>query len=139
MAAPELDVHFRFDVGVDRQQIIGAADGDAVSGVEEHCDVGALCLLAEVEQLLRHLVAGEVGAFDHVEADIAQRPCHRLGVDRRVRQCGDVLVGAVADHEGDTLLGARGAGGEDHADQGKDEGWEAHLKSPWQNRKKIWL
>ena len=69
----KLDVHFRFDVGVDRQQIIGAADGDAVAGIEEHRDVGALRLLAEVEQLFRHLVAGEVGAFDHFEADVAQR------------------------------------------------------------------
>ncbi len=82
----KLDVHFRFDVGIDRQQIVGAADGDAVTGIEEHGDIGALRLLAEVEQLFRHLVAGEVGAFDHLEADIAQHARHRLGVDRRVRQ-----------------------------------------------------
>ena len=77
----ELDVHFGFDVGIDRQQIIGAVDGDAVAGIEEHRDVGALRLLAEFEQPLGHLVAGEVGAFDHVEADIAKHrwpsPWHR--------------------------------------------------------------
>ena len=84
MAAAELDVHFGFDVGVDRQQIVGAVDGDAVAGIEEQRDIGAFGLLAEFEQPLRHLVAGEVGAFDDVEADIAQNLGHRLGVDRRV-------------------------------------------------------
>ena len=101
----ELDVHLGFDVGVDRQQVVGAADRDAVAGVEEHGDVGALRALAEIEQLLGHLVAGEVGAFDDLEADIAQRGGHRLGVHRRVRKLGHVLVGAVADHEGDALVG----------------------------------
>ena len=65
----ELDVHLRLDVGVDGQQIVRAADGDAVTGIEEYGDVGALGALAEVEQLLGHLVAGEVGAFDDLETD----------------------------------------------------------------------
>ena len=49
--AAELDVHFGFDVGIDRQQVIGAVDGDAMAGIEEQRDVGALGLLAELEQL----------------------------------------------------------------------------------------
>ena len=101
----ELDVHFGFDVGVDRQQVVGAADGDAVAGVEEQRDVGALRLLAEFEQPLGHLVAGEVGAFDHLEADIAQHARHRLGVDRRIWKRLNVLVGAVADDKGDAPVG----------------------------------
>ena len=103
----QLDIHFGFEVGVDRQQIIGAVHRDAVAGIEEHRDVGAFRLLAEVEQLFRHLVAGEVGPFHDLEADIAQELGHRLGVDRRVRQRRHVLVGAVADHEGDALVGQR--------------------------------
>ena len=112
MAVSELDVHFRFDVGVDRHHIIGAVEGDAVAGIKEQRDIGALGLLAEFKQPLRHLVAGEVGAFDDVEADIAQNLGHRLGIDRRVGKCGHVLVGAVADHEGDALVGL-GDGGAD--------------------------
>ena len=56
----ELDVHLRFEVGIDRQQIIGAVNGDAVAGVIEQRDVGAFGLLAKLEQPLGHLVAGEV-------------------------------------------------------------------------------
>ena len=134
----QLDVHFGFDVGVDRQQVIGAADGDAVAGIEEHGDVGALRPLAEVEQLFGHLVAGEVGAFDHLEADVAQHAGHRLGVDGRVGQRRDVLVGAVADDESDPTLGMGGTGGQGHQEYGSNGAEDAHLKSPWQNRKDFW-
>ena len=53
----ELDVHFGFEVGIDRQQVVGAVHRDAVAGIEEQRDVGAFGLLAEVQQLFRHLVA----------------------------------------------------------------------------------
>ena len=56
----ELDVHFGFEVGIDGQQIVGAVHRDAVAGIEEQRDIGAFGLLAEVQQPLRHLVAGEV-------------------------------------------------------------------------------
>ena len=101
----ELDVHFRFDVGVDRQQIVHAADGDAVAGVEEHRDVGALRLFAELEQPFGHLVAGEVGAFDDFESHIAKHARYRLGVDRGVGERLNILVGAVADDKGNTPVG----------------------------------
>jgi hypothetical protein len=54
-------------------------------------------LLAEVDQLFRHPVAGEVGTFHDVEADIAQELGHRFGVnsprdrheiEMRLRQSG---------------------------------------------------
>ena len=51
------------------------------------------------------MIAGQVGAFDDVETHIAQHGRHRLGVDRRVGKLRDVLVGAVADDEGDALVG----------------------------------
>ena len=47
----KLHVHLGFEVGVDRQEIVGAVDRDAVAGIEEQRDIGALGLLAEVEQL----------------------------------------------------------------------------------------
>ncbi len=126
----QLDVHLRLDVGVDGQQVIGAADGDAVAGIIEQRDVGALRLAAEVEQFLRHLVAAEIGSFDHLEADIAQRGRHRLGVDRRVRQLRDVLVGAVADDEGNAAVSLRGIDRQRHAHQRCEEGEIAHSEIP---------
>jgi hypothetical protein len=29
------DVHFRFEAGIDRRQVVGAVDGDAVAGIEK--------------------------------------------------------------------------------------------------------
>jgi hypothetical protein len=101
-----------------------------MAGIKEHRDVGALRLLAEVEQLFGHGVAGQVGALDHFETDIAQHRRHRLGVDRRVRKLRDILVGAVADDKGDTLVGLCRIRGEQHANQGEENGAVAHLKSP---------
>jgi hypothetical protein len=101
-----------------------------VAGIEEQRDVGALRLLAEVEQPLGHLVAREIGAFDHFEADIAERAGHRLCVNGRIRERSDILVGAVADHESDTLLGICGAGRKGHADYRQNEGWVAHQENP---------
>ncbi len=126
----EFHIHFRFDVGVDRQQVVGARDGDAVAGIEEHRDVGVLCLLAEVKQPFRHLVAREVGPFNHLETDIAQRACHRPGVDWGVGKGRHVPVGAVADHEGDAAVGLGGSSGKCHAEKANDQGEVAHWKYP---------
>jgi len=126
----ELDVHFGFEIGIDRQQIVGAVDRDAVAGIEEQRDIGAFRLLAEFEQLFRHPVAAEVGAFHHLEADIAQHPGYRPGVDRRVGQGCDIPVGAVADHEGDPLVGeGRTAADENSCDRECCD-QEAHFHSP---------
>jgi len=78
----------------------------------------------------RHLVAGEIGALDDVETDIAQHGGHRLGIDRRVGKLGDIPVGAIADHEGDAFVGPGRVGGEQHANQGKEKGGVTHGDSP---------
>ena len=127
----ELDVHLGFEVGVDGQQIVGAVHRDAVAGIEEQRDIGAFRLLAEVEQLFGHLVAGEVGALDHLEADIAEHPGHRLGVDGGIGQRRHVLVGAVADDEGDALVGEGiRVGADEKSCGGQCCDQEAHLRSP---------
>jgi len=56
--AAELDVHFGFEIGIDRQQIVGAVDGDAVAGIEEQRDIGAFGLLAEFKQPARSSCRG---------------------------------------------------------------------------------
>src|SRR6185312_1814496 len=126
----ELDVHFRLDVGIDRQQVVRAGDGDAVTGIEEHRDIGTLSALAEVEQLLGHLVAGEIGALDDLETDIAENASHGPGVDRRVRKLRHILVAAVADDKGDALVGQGRLHAEKDEKEGGKEGQVAHLKSP---------
>ena len=126
----ELDVHLGFQVGVDRQQIIGAVHRDAVAGIKEQRHIGAFALLAELEQLRRHGVAAEVGALDHVEADVSQHPRHRPGVDRRVRKLRDVLVGGVADHEGDAPVGVRRVAGEQEGRKRHCRDQETHGLSP---------
>ncbi|MHC2686353.1 hypothetical protein ACVJDU_007917 [Bradyrhizobium diazoefficiens] len=126
----QLDVHLGFEVGVDRQQVIGAVHSDAVAGIKEKRHIGAFALLAELEQLRRHGVAAEVAALDHVEADIAQHPCHRPGVDRGVWKLWDILVGGVADHEGNALVGERRVTAEDEGCEGHCRDQETHGLSP---------
>ena len=88
-------------------------------GIVEDGDVGALGFVAELKQLVGHGVAGEVGALDHFEADIAERGRHRLRIDRRTRKRRDIPVGAVADDKGDALVGESGAGGKERQNQRK--------------------
>jgi len=82
--APQLDVHFRFDVGIDRQQIVGVAlMAMPWPASEEHATVGALRLaFADSSSSARHLVAGEIGAKTRRprSADIAKHGRHRLGI-----------------------------------------------------------
>jgi hypothetical protein len=110
IAVPSFTVHLGFDVGVDRQQVVGAVNGDAMAGIIEHGYVSALRALAEIEQFFGHLVAGKIDAFNHLEADVTQNSRHRLGIDRRIWKLCHVLVSAIADDEGDTFVGHRRIG-----------------------------
>lgn len=100
----QLDVHLGFQVCVDRQQVVHAVHGDPVAGIKEYRDIGAFTLLAELEKLCSHGVAGEVGALDDIESDIAQHPGHRPGIDCGVGELRDILIGGVPDDEGDALV-----------------------------------
>jgi len=81
-----------------------AGDGNAVAGVEEQRESAPCRLLAEVEQPLGHLVAREIGALDTSNPTLRKRRGYRLRIDRRVRQRRNVLVGAVTDDKGNTLV-----------------------------------
>ncbi len=126
----ELDVHLGFEVGIDRQQIVAAVHRDAMAGIEKQRHIGAFALLAEFEQLRRHRVAGEIAALDDLEADIAKHPRHRLGVDRRVRELRNILVGGIADHEGDALVSERRTAAENEHCEGHCREQDTHGLSP---------
>ncbi len=104
----ELDIDLGFDVGIDRQQVVDAVNGDAMAGIKKHSNIRALGFLAEFEQPLGHLVAGEIDALDHIETCVAEQAGHRRGIDRRVRKRRRILVGAVADDKGDAPVGFGG-------------------------------
>ena len=113
----KLDVHFGFDVGIDRQQVVDAVNGDAVAGIKKHRNIRALRFLAEFEQPPGHLVAGEIDALNDVESRVAKQAGHRPGIDRRVRKRRYVFVGAVADDKGDTAFGPGGIGADEKSQE----------------------
>jgi len=49
-----LNVRLRLELGINRQQVVGAVHRNAVRGMEEQRDLGALRSLAEVAQPIRH-------------------------------------------------------------------------------------
>ncbi len=89
-------------------EIVGARDLHAVAGIVEQRDVGALHLTAEAlhRDVHRALVEIELGAAaDQREAEQAQRLRHQARILGGIVERRDVLVGGVADHERDALLG----------------------------------
>ena len=85
---------------VDRDQIVGALDLDAMTGIVDHGHVGIARLVAEVPQRAAHLGFGQiVTSIDHIEPGLL----HDLGEGRRVivriGQLRNVPVLRVADDE----------------------------------------
>ena len=95
------------DVGRGRDQVVLAADLDAVPGIVEQGDVGADHRLDEALEGLLHADLVEVGAEHDLEVEPAQRLGDGARVLGRVRERRRVGVGAVADDERDAPLGER--------------------------------
>ncbi len=83
--------------GVDRDQVIVAADGKSVAGVKQQPDGGRWSALQELQQRTLHAGAIQVGCFDDLKADVTQRFGHGVRIIRRVRQLRRVAVTTVAD------------------------------------------
>ena len=101
-----IDVGVAFQLGIDRDQIIGAVHLDAVAGVIDHGDIGIAGAVGEIAQRAprlgrRQIVAG----IDDIEAGILQRRGDRGAVIDRIGQRRDVLIGGIADHQRHALLG----------------------------------
>jgi hypothetical protein len=67
-----IDVGGVGELGVDRDEIVHAADLDAVAGVVDHGPVVLGRLVAEGLQLLGELRQGKIVLLDHLEAKLPQ-------------------------------------------------------------------
>ena len=68
-----LDVEVALQHGVDRQQVVGAVDLDAVAGVVDDRDVGVARGVGKIPHRAAHVAAGDVAVrFDHLEARAAR-------------------------------------------------------------------
>ena len=93
-----------------RQQVVLAADLEAVSSEEEQRDVARLDRLVESEQGLAHGTARLVLGDNHREAEPAQCGADRTRVVDGGLQPWNVLIGVIADQQGNALLRASGRG-----------------------------
>ena len=94
------------EFGVDRDQIIDAADLHAMTGIIHHRPIGLFGLGAELVQGREELVAGQIRRQRHGrKTEVAKRGRDQFGIARRIGERLHVLVGAVADDQGD-LAGA---------------------------------
>ena len=101
------DVGLPRRIGADRHQIIRSVHLNAVAGIVEQRDVGALDLPTEVLHggVERRLVEIELGASaDQGEAEAEKRIGHQHRIVAGVVEPGDVLIGGIADHQRDALL-----------------------------------
>jgi len=101
-----VDVGIAFQAGVDRDQIVGAIDLNAVAGIIDHSDIGIAGAIGKIAQRAAGFGGGNIATeIDHIEACILQRRCHHRAVVHRIGEGCDILVGGIADHQRDALLG----------------------------------
>ncbi len=86
-------------------------------GIKEEADIGAGELVGEGPDALLHLVLGEVGTLDHVEAELAQLLGHVSRIVARVLQRRGVLIGGIAHDKRHALLGCCGTEGHQQDDK----------------------
>ncbi|CAD5260089.1 conserved hypothetical protein [Bosea sp. 62] len=99
-----LDRDLVIDLGFDRDQEVLAVELEAVAGIVEHHRVGILREAGEARDSCVHAPLVEIDAIDHLETDLAQRLGGVARIVRRVGQSGSVLVGGIADHQGDAAF-----------------------------------
>src|SRR5262249_47713473 len=91
---------------VDRNQVVGAADLDAMAGIVDHCDVSfARGVLELPDAALEIKIADIDQRIDAFKTGVLEHFGDRRGVARRVRQRVDGLIVRIADHQRHALLG----------------------------------
>lgn len=93
-------------MGIDRHEIVAAADLHAMAGVIDQSDLRARCFTQEVTCHLLHRHAVKVDAFDG-KADFREAPGDRARVIGRIGRCLHVGVGVIADYQCDAPAGRR--------------------------------
>ncbi len=92
------------ELGVDGHEIVLAADLEPVTAVEENADRGAVERSQEFAERAIHAGFVEVDAEDDVKSQGLELARDVLGVVLRVLEGGGILVGRVANDEGNALL-----------------------------------
>ena len=94
---------------VDRDEIVGAIQLDAVPGIIDNRNIRIPALVAEVAQRLAQLADGQVQfGLDGIEACRLEHRGNRRRIVRGIAELGHVPVGRIADHQRHALLGKRG-------------------------------
>ena len=91
-----------------------------MAGIVDERPVGGVGLGAEGAEGGGEGLAAEALGKRYGEAVGFQRLADQTGVGDRIGERGDVLIGAVADDEGDTLFGMRGAGRSEERRKGEE-------------------
>ena len=118
--ASSYDVEVALELGVDRDQVVGAVDLDAVAGVVDHGDVGIARAVGEIAQHPPHLERAEIVPRHHdVEAGLLERVGHQRRIVGGIGEPRHVLIGGIADHQRHALAGKGRSAGEQQ--QGGEE------------------
>ena len=105
-------VRFIVQFGIDRNQIIDAGILHGMAAVIEHGDIGGTRRARKTDGGVLHAGLVEIGAEDGLEAGPPEGGGDVLGIVRWVRQMRHMDIGAVADHQRDSIVGAhRGSDG----------------------------
>ena len=103
------NIRIGFKRRIDRDEIVGAIQLDAVPGIIDNRDIGVAAPVAEVAQRLAQLADGQVQfGLDRVEARRLEHRGNSRRVVRGIAELGHVPVGRIADHQRHALLGKRG-------------------------------
>ena len=116
-----VDVGVALELGVHRNQVVGAVDLHAMAGIIDHRDVGIARAVFEIAQHAprverRQIVAGD----DDVEAGALERRRHHGSIIDRIRQRRHVLIGRIAEDQRHALVGQSGFGHQEQR-RGQDQ------------------
>jgi hypothetical protein len=107
---------------IDRNEIIDAADFEAVAGIIDHGDVGLVgCSFEFADRTLEFEIADIDLDVDGIEAGIPEHLGDRACVPRGDRKLGNGLVARIADHQRHALLGPGSSRRENHRKDGSPD------------------
>ncbi len=95
---------------VDRQQVVASLDREAVAGVEEQRHIARLDAFLQLQHRPADGAPPEILRLHDIEAETLEFCCHGARVVARLLQRSNILIGVVADDEGDAALLGVGAG-----------------------------
>ena len=99
------------EFSIDRYEIIYSADLDAVPRVVYDRDIGVDGRIFEIaDRALKFQIPNVIRCHDDVKTSVPEKFGHSRCVLFRIGQPGDILIGGIADNQGDALVGKCGIG-----------------------------